>query len=178
MEHGTPMTEDTLVCEQPSDDVPPAADGADAPTNPTAAELTLGFALDTGCMLVFGHMAAPPPAAAKAGFADGGSSAAGDWRSFAWAPPAERQEGMTPFIAALAIEQVFRAQALPIELDVEDAGANIALPPVKRIEIDSGALVEQLARAGAPMARIFDFLKETLSAPAFGGSSPATIGSC
>lgn len=172
MEHGTPMTEDTLVCEPPSDDVAAAADGADATANATATELTLGFALDTGCMLVFGHMAAPSPAAAKAGFADGGSSAAGSWRSFAWAPPAERQQGMTPFIAALAIEQVFRAQAMPIELDVEDAGANIALPPVKRIEIDSAALVEQLARAGAPMAQIYDFLKETLSSLAFGGSSP------
>lgn len=85
---------------------------------------------------------------------------------------------MTPFIAALAIEQVFRAQAMPIELDPEDAGTTITLPPVKRIEIDSGALVEQLARAGAPMAQIYDFLKETLSDPAFGGSSPATIGSC
>lgn len=60
MEHGTPMTEETLVCERPSDDVTAAADGADAPTNATAAELTLGFALDTGCMLVFGRMAAPP----------------------------------------------------------------------------------------------------------------------
>lgn len=169
MEHGTPMTEDTLVCEPPRDDVPTATGEPDARTIAMTAELALGFALDTGCMLVFGHMAAPPPAAAKASFAAGGSSAAGDWRSFAWAPQADRQAGMTPFVAALAIEQVFRAQAMPIELDVKESGTKLILPPIERIEIDSRTLVEQLASGGAPMARIYDFLKETLAGTAFGG---------
>ena len=171
MEYHPPMTEDTRVGGCPNDDAPTEARAPTAPGIVTTAELALGYVLDTGCMLVFGRMAGQPPAAADANLAAGTNDAAGEWRSFAWAPVGETEDGMTPFIAALAVEQVFRAQAMPIALDGKETGANIALPPVKRIEIDSEALVDQLARAGAPMAQIFDFLKETLAGPAFGGSS-------
>ncbi|MFZ1416115.1 MAG: hypothetical protein WAS73_16285 [Defluviicoccus sp.] len=171
MEQANPMTGDTLVRADPNDDRPAATAAAEATPIAAKAELVLGFVLDTRCMLVFGRMAALPPAAAKVRCAAGGGDAAGDWRCFAWAPVGDGQEGMSPFVAALAVEQVFRAQAMPLELDVEESGAKLVLPPVQRIEIDSRALVAQLASAGAPMAQIYDFLKETLSDRAFGGDS-------
>lgn len=172
MEHQPPMTEEPHVGSRPNGGAPIEAAGPKAPDTATKAELVLGFVLDTGCMLVFGRMTGQPPAAAGATFAAGTRDAAGEWRSFSWTPAGGAEDGMTPFIAALAVEQVFRAQAIPIVLNGEEAGTTIALPPVTQIEIDSGALVEQLARAGAPMAQIFDFLKESLEGSAFGGDTP------
>lgn len=170
MEQANPMTEDTLVRYDPDNDWPATAAAAESTPIAERAELVLGFVLDTRCMLVFGTMAAPPPAAAAVRFA-GGGDAAGAWRCFAWAPVGDSQEGMHPFVAALALEQVFRAQAMPLEFDTDESAAHLVLPPVQRIEIDSQVLVAHLASAAAPMAQIYDFLKETLSHRAFGGDS-------
>jgi GT2 family glycosyltransferase len=143
----------------------------------TVPAAPVGLVFDPARMLVFGWLPAAPPARARARFtAD--ASADGTWHCLAWRAPAGDPRG-TPFIAMVALDNVLRAQATPIELTIDpDADADADAPPLRlptvgRIELEHQALLRHLTETAANVSQVYDFLRLNLTSGASGDCSPA-----
>jgi hypothetical protein len=157
-------------------ETPPASVPAAAPTRtqaePAAATpgtgAPIGIVLDRSHMLIFGWLQTAAPERAIARFA-GAPAVAGQWQALTWRQPDASCRGV-PFVGAVFLDNVLRAQATAIELE-DASGSIVSIPVLGHVELDHQELLDHVSLAAASASQVFDFLRETLFSEPFGGSS-------